>query len=55
MNLFMKNKAIYWIPVVGIFVTLINYEEDNGMSMGWMYYQTLSLMAFIASMTLIMV
>ena len=51
----MKNKFLYWIPVVGIFVTLLKYEEDNGMGMGWMYYQTISLMSCIAIMTYLMV
>jgi hypothetical protein len=51
----MKNKLIYWIPLVGILVTLLNYEEDNGMSMGWMYYQALMLLGFIATMTLVMI
>ncbi|MES1224498.1 MAG: hypothetical protein ABUT20_53890 [Bacteroidota bacterium] len=49
----MKNKLIYWIPIVGIFVSLVNYDQDNGMKTYWNFYQALMVMAFIAVMTLI--
>ena len=46
-----ENKSLYWIPVLGIFVSLINYDKENGMGMGWNYYQAFSIMAFIAITT----
>lgn len=51
---FMKNKLLYWIPVVGIFVTLLKYDEDNEMGTVWMFYQALALMGFIAGITIVM-
>lgn len=43
----MDNKLIYWVPIVGVFVSLIHYDKENGMSTGWCYYQTAMLLAFI--------
>ena len=43
----MNNKLIYWIPIVGVFVSLIHYEKDNGMGAGWGYYQAAMLVIFI--------
>ena len=34
------NKLIYWIPIVGVFVSLVQYDKENGMSIFWSYYQT---------------
>ena len=47
------NKSLYWIPVLGIFVSLYNYDEENGMGRGWNYYQALCVMGFIALMTIV--
>jgi len=49
----MNNKLIYWIPIVGIFVSLVNYDKDNGMNTFWNFYQAAMTMIFIAIMTLI--
>ena len=43
----MENKLIYWVPIVGVFVSLAHYDKDNGMSTGWAYYQTAMLLVFI--------
>jgi len=43
----MNNKLIYWIPIVGVFVTLIHFEKENGMSTFWAYYQAATLVVFI--------
>jgi hypothetical protein len=48
-----QNKTIYWIPLVGVFVSLYNYDKDNGMSRAWNYYQAVMIMLFIAIMSLI--
>lgn len=43
----MTNKLIYWVPIVGVFVTLAHYDRDNGMNAFWCYYQTAMLLAII--------
>ena len=43
----MHNKLIYWIPIVGVFVSLVNYDKDNGMGAFWSAYQTAMLLAII--------
>ena len=43
----MTNKLIYWVPIVGVFVTLVHYDKDNGMSTFWCYYQTAALVTTI--------
>ena len=48
-----ENKSLFWIPVLGIFVSLINYDKENGMGDGWNYYQALCVMLFIAVMTIV--
>jgi len=45
----MKNKLIYWLPIVGVFVSLANYDKDNGMNAFWNYYQAVMIMAFIST------
>ena len=49
----MNNKLIYWIPVVGVFVSLVNYRKDNDMGDFWPYYQAVVTMAFIWIITFI--
>lgn len=44
----MTNRTLYWFPVIGIFLSLAKYEDENGMAPFWTYYQALSLMFFIA-------
>jgi hypothetical protein len=44
---FMNNKLIYWIPIIGAFVSLIQFEKENGMNAFWSYYQAIMIMAFI--------
>jgi len=43
----MGNKLIYWIPIVGVFVSLIHYERENGMRPIWAYYQAAALVVVI--------
>jgi hypothetical protein len=43
----MANKGIYWIPIVGVFVSLVQYDKENGMSAGWGYYQAFMILVFI--------
>jgi len=43
----MNSKLIYWIPVVGVFVSLVKYDKDNGMGAGWCYYQAFTLVILI--------
>jgi hypothetical protein len=43
----MHNKLIYWIPIVGAFVSLVHYDKDNGMGAFWSVYQTAALLAII--------
>ncbi len=45
--LFMHSKLIYWIPIVGVFVTLAHYDKDNGMGAFWGYYQAAMLVIII--------
>ena len=48
----MNNKLIYWIPIVGVFISLANYDKDNGMNAFWSYYQAIMIIAFISIVTL---
>jgi len=50
---FIDNKLLYWIPVVGVFVSLMNYDKDNGMSAFWNYYQAGMIVVCIWIMTFI--
>jgi hypothetical protein len=43
----MNNKLIYWIPIVGVLVSLMHYEKDNGMGAFWAFYQTAMLLVII--------
>jgi hypothetical protein len=43
----MNSKLIYWIPIVGVFISLVNYDKDNGMGPIWGYYQAAMLVIFI--------
>jgi len=43
----MNNKLIMWIPIVGVFVSLVNFDKENGMSVFWCYYQAGMLVVFI--------
>ena len=49
----MNNKLIYWIPIVGVFVSLMNYEKDNDMGTFWSYYQAVMIIATIWIVTFI--
>lgn len=44
----MNNKLLYWIPIVGAFVSLINFDKENGMNAFWSYYQAIMIMAFVS-------
>jgi hypothetical protein len=43
----MANKTIYWIPVIGAFVSLANYDKETGLSESWAYYQAIMIIATI--------
>lgn len=43
----MTNKLILWIPIVGVFVSLLHWDKDNGMGAFWAYYQAFTLILFI--------
>jgi len=43
----MNNKLVMWIPIVGVFVSLVNFDKENGMSIFWAYYQAAMLVVFI--------
>jgi len=43
----MANKSIYWIPVIGAFISLANYDKENNLSEGWAYYQAITIIATI--------
>jgi hypothetical protein len=49
----MNNKLIYWIPIVGVLVSLVNYHKDNEMGVFWAYYQAVVTMAIIFILTYI--
>lgn len=49
----MNNKLIYWIPIVGAFVSLINYDKENDLGDFWSYYQAIMVMAIIWIFTFI--
>ena len=51
----MTQKLIYWIPILGIFISLANYEKENGMGAFWAYYQATMLLAFIWIMAFVQV
>jgi hypothetical protein len=41
------NRTIYWIPIVGVFVSLVNFDKENGMGAFWAYYQAFTLVVMI--------
>jgi hypothetical protein len=43
----MNNKLIYWIPIIGVFVSLAHYEKENDMGEFWSYYQAVMIMGAI--------
>ncbi|HEY1201886.1 MAG TPA: hypothetical protein VGE79_12930 [Niastella sp.] len=43
----MIYKLLYWIPIVGVFVSLANYEKENDMGIVWPYYQAVMIIATI--------
>ena len=45
--LVMHSKLIYWIPIVGVFVSLVQYDKDNGMGTFWSAYQTAMILIII--------
>jgi hypothetical protein len=49
----MLIKLIYWIPIIGVFVSLVNYDKDNDMGAFWCYYQAFMILAFIWIVTYI--
>jgi len=49
----MNSKLIYWVPIVGVFVSLINYDKESGMSVFWAYYQAAMIVIFIWVMAFI--
>ena len=51
----MGYKLIYWIPFVGVLISLVNYKKDNEMSPFWAYYQAVVTMGLIFTVTYISV
>jgi hypothetical protein len=49
----MGSKLIYWIPFVGVLISLVNYHKDNEMSAFWAYYQAFVTMGLIFFLTYI--
>jgi len=47
----MISKLIYWIPLVGVLVSLANYKKENDMSAFWAYYQAFVTMGLIFGIT----
>jgi len=43
----MKNKLIYWIPLIGVLLSLANYKKENDMGEIWPYYQAVFTMGSI--------
>lgn len=47
----MNSKLIYWIPVVGVLISLVYYKKENDISGIWPYYQAVATMALIGLIT----
>lgn len=43
----MANRLVYWVPIVGMFVSLVRFDKENGMNTFWCYYQTAFLLVLI--------
>ena len=43
----MNNKLIYWIPIVGVFVSLAQFDKELDLGAAWPYYQALMIMSVI--------
>ena len=43
----MHSNLVYWIPIVGVFVSLAQYDKDNGMGVFWSAYQTAMILIII--------
>jgi hypothetical protein len=43
----MNNKLILWLPIIGVVVSLANYDKENGMGSFWAYYQAFMLVLII--------
>ena len=43
----MTNKVILWIPIVGVFVSLVNFDKENNLGAFWAYYQAITLILLI--------
>jgi hypothetical protein len=41
------NKLILWIPILGAFVSLAQYEKENDLGAFWSYYQAIMMIATI--------
>ena len=41
------NKLILWIPIIGAFVSLAQYEKENDLGAFWSYYQAVAMIATI--------
>lgn len=49
----MNNKLLYWIPVIGLLMSLFNYDKENDMPHFWSYYQAVMVIALISAATLV--
>ncbi len=48
----MNNKLVYWIPVMGVFVSLAQFDKENDLGVVWPYYQAVMILAIIWIMLL---
>jgi hypothetical protein len=52
---FMSNKLIYWIPIVGMFVSLAKFDQEVELGPVWPYYQAVMILAIIWIITFIVI
>ncbi len=51
----MNNKLIYWIPIVGIFVSLAQFDKETDLGAVWPYYQAVMILAIIWIVTFVVI
>lgn len=49
----MNNKLIYWIPIIGVFVSLAKFDKEIDLGAAWPYYQAVMILATIWIFTFI--
>lgn len=51
----MNNKLIYWIPIIGMFVSLAKFDQEIDLGPVWPYYQAVMILAIIWIITFIVI